>query len=128
MKRSRFALLGATLLTLGLAVAPAASQTRKPVAPASAPRFHKITIVAVEGKITPDVIRVRRGDLVRLTFLPKDGTYGVHIPVLKLKGKATPERPVTFEFAASSEGEYEMRCTKVWSVKHWSENGKIVVE
>ena len=128
MKTSRMVLLGAALLTFGMALAPASAQPGKPVAAASAPRFHKITVVAVEGKITPDVIRVRRGELVRLTFLPKDGTYGVHIPVLKLKGKATPERPVTFEFAASSEGEYEMRCTKFWGLKHWSENGKIVVE
>ncbi|HEU5182584.1 MAG TPA: cupredoxin domain-containing protein [Candidatus Polarisedimenticolia bacterium] len=128
MKIPRMVLLNAALLTLGLAIAAASPQPGKPVAAASAPRFHKITVVAVEGKITPDVIRVRRGDLVRLTFLPRDGTYGVSIPVLKLKGKATPDRPVTFEFAASSEGEYEMRCTKTWSVKHWSENGKIVVE
>lgn len=128
MSRPRIAPLGAALLTFSLGLATAAPPTGKPVAAASAPRFHKITVVAVEGKITPDVIRVRRGDLVRLTFLPKDGTYGVHIPVLKLKGKATPDRPVTFEFAASSEGEYEMRCTKFWGIKHWSENGKIVVE
>ena len=128
MKIPRMVLLNAALLTLGLAIAAASPQPGKPVVAASAPRFHKITVVAVEGKITPDVIRVRRGDLVRLTFLPRDGTYGVSIPVLKLKGKATPDRPVTFEFAASSEGEYEMRCTKTWSVKHWSENGKIVVE
>ena len=128
MKRVALALFGALCLSAGFALAGTAPAARKSVAPATAHSFHKITIVAVEGTITPDVIRVRRGDLVRLTFLAKDGTYGVYIPVLKLKGKATPERPVTFEFAASSEGEYEMRCTKYWGFKHWSENGKIVVE
>jgi heme/copper-type cytochrome/quinol oxidase subunit 2 len=128
MKRFPLALFGAFVLTAGIISAGTAPTARKPVAPAMAHSFHKVTIVAVEGKLTPDVVRVRRGDLVRLTFLPKDGTYGVYIPVLKLKGKATPERPVTFEFAASSEGEYEMRCTKYWGFKHWSENGKIVVE
>jgi heme/copper-type cytochrome/quinol oxidase subunit 2 len=121
--------LFSTLVLAGsLTLAAPAPAPQKPVAPAKAHSFQKITIVAVEGKITPDVVRVHRGDLVRLTFLPKDGTYGVYIPVLKLKGKATPDRPVTFEFAASSEGEYEMRCTKYWGFKHWSENGKIVVE
>jgi len=128
MKRVALALFGALCLSAGFAPAGSAPAARKSVAPATAHKFHKITIVAVEGTITPDVVRVRRGDLVRLTFLAKDGTYGVYIPVLKLKGKATPERPVTFEFAASSEGEYEMRCTKYWGLKHWSENGKIVVE
>ena len=128
MRRSTLALLSAIYLTTGLLVAGTAPASRKLAAPATAHSFHKITIVAVEGKITPDVIRVHRGDLVRLTFQPKDGTYEVYIPVLKLKGKATADRPVTFEFAASSEGEYEMRCTKYWGFKHWSENGKIVVE
>jgi len=127
MRRLQQLLFGAALLMAGPVLA-GTPQGRPIAAPATAHTFHKVTIVAVEGKITPDVIRVRRGDLVRLTFLPKDGTYGVYIPVLKLKGKATPERPVTFEFAAASEGEYEMRCTRFWGFKHWSENGKIVVE
>jgi len=94
----------------------------------SASRIRDITVVAVEGKISPDIVRVHRGDLVRLTFKAKDGTYGVSIPSLKIKGKATPERPVYVEFAATSEGEYVMRCTKFWGFRHWSENGKIVVE
>jgi hypothetical protein len=128
MKRLLVVLFGAICIVTGVCFAGTPVASRKAVAPASAPRFHKFTIIAIEGKIDPDVVRVRRGDLVRLTFLPKDGTYGVSIPVLKLKGKATPEHPVTFEFAASSEGEYEMRCTKFWGFKHWAENGKIVVE
>lgn len=107
----------------------AAAPPQKPASltrPAS--KVKNITVVAIEGKISPDVIRVRRGDLVRLTFIAKDGTYGVNIPALKVKGKATPEHSVSVEFAATSEGEYEMRCTKFWGIKHWSENGKIVVE
>ena len=128
MKLPLIALLGVACLTTSMSLAVAAPSTPNRVAPATARKFHKVTIVAVEGKISPDIVRVRRGDLVRLTFQPKDGTYGVYIPVLKFKGKATPEHPVTFEFAASSEGEYEMRCTRYWSMKHWTENGKIVVE
>ncbi len=94
----------------------------------STSKVRNITVVAIENKISPDVIRVRRGDLVRLTFKAKDGTYGVKIPALGVKGKATPDRPVRVEFAATSEGEYEIRFTKFWSFRHWSENGKIVVE
>jgi heme/copper-type cytochrome/quinol oxidase subunit 2 len=108
---------------------PAARPTQVP-ANAGRPlkKYRDITVVAIEGKMNPDVVRVRRGDLVRLTFVAKDGTYGVKIAALKIKGKATPEHPVSVEFAATSEGEYEVRCTKFWGVKHWSENGKIVVE
>jgi len=121
--------LSAGLAESGTGPAPRPAPSQKPASltrPAS--KVRDITVVAIEGKISPDVIRVRRGDLVRLTFLAKDGTYGVRIPALNVKGKATPDHPVSVEFAASSEGEYEMRCTKFWSVKHWSENGKIVVE
>ena len=122
------------LLLAGPAGTAAGSVTSVPPSqkPASftrpASKVRNITVVAIEGKISPDVIRVRRGDLVRLTFKAKDGTYGVKIPALNVKGKATPDHPVYVEFAATSEGEYEMRCTKFWSVRHWSENGKIVVE
>jgi len=122
-------LAGMTLVCMGSRLAHAAPAPQKPATytrPAS--KFRSITVVAIEGKLSPDVIRVRRGDLVRLTFVVKDGTYGVKIPALKVKGKATPEHPVFVEFAATSEGEYEVRCTKFWGIKHWSENGKIVVE
>jgi heme/copper-type cytochrome/quinol oxidase subunit 2 len=121
--------LSAGLAESGAGPAPRPVPSQKPASltrPAS--KVRDITVVAIEGKISPDVIKVRRGDLVRLTFVAKDGTYGVRIPALNVKGKATPDHPVSVEFAASSEGEYEMRCTKFWSVKHWSENGKIVVE
>ncbi|HEV8336406.1 MAG TPA: cupredoxin domain-containing protein [Candidatus Polarisedimenticolia bacterium] len=129
--RSVLALLCVSFGLGGAAATP--SPGRSPQAkPASvtrpASKVKNITIVAIEGKLSPDVIRVRRGDLVRLTFKVKDGTYGVKIPALNVKGKATPERPVYVEFAATSEGEYEIRCTKFWGIKHWSENGKIVVE
>jgi heme/copper-type cytochrome/quinol oxidase subunit 2 len=128
MKRFLIVSLAVTLLGAGVLRAGAAASPASRPAPSAASKVKSFTIVAVEGKITPDVVRVRRGDLVRLTFRAKDGTYGVHIPVLKVKEKASPEHPVYVEFAATSEGEYEIRCTRFWSVKHWSENGKIVVE
>jgi heme/copper-type cytochrome/quinol oxidase subunit 2 len=130
--------LGLTTLCLiaGMGLTAAAAGSVAPAHPSQKPatlshpatKYHSITVVAIEGKMSPDVIRVRRGDLVRLTFIAKDGTYGVKIAALKVKGKATPEHPVSVEFAATSEGEYEVRCTKFWGIKHWSENGKIVVE
>ncbi len=117
-----------TLISAGSAPPAAKPPARSASVARPASKLRDITIVAIEGKINPDVIRLRRGDLVRLTFVAKDGTYGVKIPALKIKGKATPDHPVYVQFAATSEGEYEMRCTKFWGIKHWSENGKIVVE
>lgn len=95
---------------------------------ASLSKVRDFTLVAIEGNLTPDVIRVKKGDLVRLRFKAKDGKYGVKIPALNIKGSASPDRPFYVEFAASSPGEYEMRCTKPWSFKRWAKNGKIIVE
>jgi heme/copper-type cytochrome/quinol oxidase subunit 2 len=129
-------LLPALCLVAGMRIAgasPASSPSPRPAQkPATltrpASKYRSFTVVAIEGQMSPDIIRVRRGDLVRMTFIAKDGTYGVKIAALNVKGKATPDHPVTVEFAATSEGEYEVRCTKFWGIKHWSENGKIVVE
>ena len=134
MKRSVFCVLGVMLLSAGLALAegttkhPTKSSAKTAHAKRTSNKVRNITVVAIEGKITPSVIRVRRGDLVRLTFKAKDGKYGIRIPAFNVKGTAKPNRPVHVQFAATSKGEYEMRCTKVWSFKHWSENGKIIVE
>ncbi len=132
MKLLPCCVLAMVCLSTGMAGASTVPGARPSQKPASVTRpeskVRNITVVAIEGKIYPDVIRLRRGDLVRLIFKAKDGTYGVRIPALGVKGKATPDHQVYVEFAASSPGEYEMRCTKFWSVQHWSENGKIVVE
>ena len=90
-------------------------------------RLAEFRITARDGAITPGTLQIKKGDRVRLTFVSKDSTYGVKIKSFGISEKVKPGNPVTVEFVANETGEFPLRCTKFWGVKHWSTNGRIVV-
>lgn len=122
-------LVSGSSLMAGESGKPGPSRKASPVAAkATAPnRLAEFRITARDGKITPGTLHVKKGDRVRLTFVSKDSTYGVKIKQFGISEKVKQGNPVTVEFVANETGEFDMRCTKFWGFKHWSENGKIVV-
>ena len=131
-------LLTSAVLVLGaatvLAAQPPARKTgqskgnavaAKAVSPDEVKKFH---VTAFENKIAPNTLRVKRGEKVRITFVSRDGSYGIKFPDFEISDKATPEKPAIVEFVPSQKGTFEFRCSKSWSFKHWSKNGTLVVE
>ena len=131
-------LLGVAALAIAVATIAAADQkvqmtgqpkgkpvAVKSVAPGEVKKFH---VTAAEGKIAPDTLHVRKGEPVRITFVSRDGTYGIKFPDFDVKGKATSEKAAVVEFTPRQKGIFEFRCTRVWGFKHWSHNGTLVVE
>ena len=59
------------------------------------------------------VIRVRKDDLVTITFSVSDIAHSFTISddVYRLDRRAEPGKPVTMSFRASKVGEFEIRCT-----------------
>ena len=112
-------LLGGTLLAASLPCSAATPPQKAATLTRPASKIRNITVVAIEGKISPDIIRVRRGDLVRLTFIAKDGTYGVKIPALKVTGKATIAGRATYVI--------DLGPTKCPSASVPEMNGRLVV-
>ena len=104
-----------------------AVQTRT-VTPGQAPMVRKFQVTAFEGKIAPSTLRVRRGEKVRITFVSRDSSYGIRFKDFDVKEKVTPDKPAVVELSPSTTGSFEFRCTRNWSVKHWSHNGTLTVE
>lgn len=127
---SLIVLAAVVVFTCGAAVAGEPSKGQPVAARATAPgaEIRKFHITAFDGTIAPNTLRVKRGDKVRITFVSKDGTYGIHFKDFDLKDKVTPEKPAVIEFTPREEGTFFFRCTRTWGVKHWSENGTLVVE
>lgn len=84
-------------------------------------------ITASEGGIVPGHIRVRLGEKVRITFISRDDTYGIRFKDFGIKEKLTPERPIVVELSPESAGTFEFRCTRTWGIKHFNNNGALVV-
>jgi heme/copper-type cytochrome/quinol oxidase subunit 2 len=97
----------------------------KSVAPGNLKKFH---ITASEGKIAPDTIRVKRGQMVKITFVSKDGKYGVKFKDFGVSTKVSPEKPAVVQFVADQPGTFEFRCARTWNMKKWSGNGTLVVD
>ena len=96
----------------------------KTVAPGQVKKFH---VTAYDGKIAPSTLRVQKGDRVQITFVSKDGTYGIKFPDFDVTEKVSQEKPAVVEFTPSHAGTFEFRCSKTWSFKHWTHNGTLVV-
>ena len=96
----------------------------KAVAPGQVKRFH---VTAQDGKIAPNTLRVQKGESVRITFVSRDGTYGIRFKDFDVKDKVSPDKPAVVEFVAEKAGTFEFRCTRVWGLKHWSSNGTLIV-
>ncbi len=97
----------------------------KAVAPGEVKKFH---VTAFEGKIAPNTLRVKQGEKVRITFVSRDANYSIKFKDFEISEKVTPEKPAVVEFVPRQKGSFEFRCSKEWSVKHWSKNGTLVVE
>ena len=62
------------------------------------------------GENEEPVIRVRRNDLVRITFSAEDIPHSFTIDEYRIGRRAEPGKPVTFEFRADREGRFEIYC------------------
>ena len=97
----------------------------KSVAPGQVKKFH---VTASEGSIAPSIIRVNRGDHVEITFVSRDGTYGIKFKDFDVSTRVSPEKAAVVEFVPNEAGTFEFRCTRTWGVKHWSRNGTLEVK
>jgi heme/copper-type cytochrome/quinol oxidase subunit 2 len=116
------------------ATATAATATSAAAVPASRSSatqpavIRKYQITASEGRIVPGHLRARRGEVVRITFVSSDGTYGIRFKDFGVKEKLTPEKPVVVELHPTTAGTFEFRCTRTWGVSHWTHNGALEVD
>jgi heme/copper-type cytochrome/quinol oxidase subunit 2 len=108
--------------------APAAAVPASKSTAAQPAVVRKYQITASEGGIIPGHIRAKRGEVVRITFVSTDDTYGIRFKDFGVKQKLTPDKPVVVELRPTTPGTFEFRCTRTWGVSHWTHNGALEVE
>lgn len=95
----------------------------KAVTPADVKKFH---VTANEGDIVPNTLHVKRGEKVRITFVSKDGKYGIKFKDFDISNNIAPGKPAVVELVPRQKGTFEFRCSKTFGIHH--NNGTLVVE
>lgn len=114
--------------TAASSTAPAAAVPASRSTSAQAAVVRKYQVTASEGRIIPGHIRARRGEVVRITFVSTDDTYGIRFKDFGIKEKLTPDKPVVVELHPTVPGTFEFRCTRTWGVSHFTHNGALEID
>ena len=81
------------------------------------------------GNMTPRVIRVKKGDLVRLRVTSEDVAHGFRIKEWGVKVfPIEPGKFTTIEFVAEEAGTFDFFCNIICSPSHMDMRGQLIVE
>lgn len=92
----------------------------------------EIWMSAQRSHFTPDIVRVREGDTVRLHITnveqTKDATHGFAIADYNIQASLDPGEVANFEFVADKPGSFNLYCTEFCSALHLEMAGWFLVE
>ena len=77
---------------------------------------------------TPNIIRVNRGDLVRIRLISEDVTHGLFIDGYGVNTSAHPGQEGYLEFVADKPGRFSFRCSVTCGEFHPYMIGYLIVE
>lgn len=93
-----------------------------------APSVKQFTLTAKQWEFSPSVIRVRRGDTVRLSIKSIDVNHGIAIPDFNVSNELKSGETVHLEFVANKTGTFSFFCTVFCGSGHNTMKGTLVVE
>lgn|SRR5574340_879958 len=94
----------------------------------AAPAPVEIKMTAVKYKFDPDVVRVKKGDHVRLIITAMDRDHGIKIDAFHIDKKLPKGEPVTVEFTADQAGTFPFKCSVFCGMGHRRMKGQLIVE
>lgn len=85
-------------------------------------------IKAKKFSYTPHIIKVNKGDLVKIRLLSEDVTHGLFIDGYGLNTSAHPGEEGYLEFVANKQGRFSFRCSVTCGEFHPYMIGYLIVE
>ncbi len=91
------------------------------------PMTHYLTLTANQFAFDPPVLRVNRGDRVRLTLQAGDVVHGFYLDGYDLQQRVEPGISQEIEFVADRAGKFRYRCSVSCGTLHPFMIGELVV-
>jgi heme/copper-type cytochrome/quinol oxidase subunit 2 len=92
-----------------------------------APVTRDVTLAAAQFAFDPPVLRVNRGDRVRLTLRATDVVHGFHLDHYGIDTRVEPGLSRRVEFVADRPGKFRYRCSVSCGLLHPFMTGELVV-
>jgi cytochrome c oxidase subunit 2 len=122
-KRSKL-LFFAMFFAFALALLNAASQdTQSPAQQAT-----EVQVTAKKYEFSPNPIRVKKGDHIKLVITSTDKEHGIKLDAFHINEKLKKGAPTTVEFTADKAGTFPFKCSVFCGVGHGGMKGAVVVE
>jgi cytochrome c oxidase subunit 2 len=87
-----------------------------------------ITIVARRFQYTPNIVRVRRGDIITIRLMSEDVHHGFYLDGYELQTSALPGQDGVVRFVADKAGKFAFRCSVTCGAFHPYMIGYLKVE
>jgi len=107
----------------GLVAPRSAAQDAKPASQA-----HEIQVSAKKYEFSPNPIRVKKGEPVKLIITATDRDHGFSLAVFHIKQKLKKGEPTTVEFTPDKAGTFPFKCSVFCGMGHGGMKGSVVVE
>lgn len=88
----------------------------------------EIKVTAKKYEFSPNVIRVKQGDHVKLVVTALDRDHGFKLEAFDIDQRLKKGEPTTIEFTADRAGTFPFQCSDFCGMGHGKMKGKLVVE
>jgi heme/copper-type cytochrome/quinol oxidase subunit 2 len=122
-KEARLTRLSVTLAAAALLAGPA-YLFQKPLAGEDG----EIRVTARKYEFVPSVIKVKRGDHIRLVITALDRDHGFKLEAFQIDQKLAKGEAVTVEFNADQAGTFPFECSHFCGLGHQKMKGQLTVE
>ncbi len=89
---------------------------------------HEIRVTLRKYEFSPGLLRVKKGEQVRLIMTAVDHDHGLKLDDFNINQKIPQGTTVIVEFTADQAGTFQFRCSSVCGLGHRGMKGTLVVE
>jgi len=114
-----------TVLGAFMLAAVSASNGR---AQAPQPGVSEFELTAVKYNFAPDVIKVKKGDHVKLVITAQDREHGFKLAAFHVDRRLPKGQGITVEFTADQTGTFPFQCSVFCGLGHKKMTGQLIVE
>jgi cytochrome c oxidase subunit II len=114
------------IITFAILTIAMTTQAAEPLTQAT--EVHEISVTATKYQFTPNPLRVKKGEHVKLVISAPDHDHGFKLEAFKINQKIKKGTTATVEFIADQPGEFPFQCSDFCGLGHGKMKGSLVVE